>query len=59
MGMICIRIDDDTKKQFQDFCDSVGLSVSAAVTIFVKSSIRENKLPFEVKGNGSMQVLDK
>jgi len=54
MGMICIRIDDETKKQFQEFCNTVGLSVSAAVTIFVKSSIRENKLPFEVKGNGSL-----
>lgn len=54
MGMICIRIDDDTKKQFQDFCDSAGISVSAAITIFVKSSIRENKLPFEVKGNGTV-----
>ncbi len=47
---ICIRIDDDTKKDFQAFCDSIGISVSAAIMIFVKSSLNENKLPFEVRG---------
>lgn len=47
---ICIRIDDDVKKEFQVFCDSIGISVSAAIMIFVKSSLNENKLPFEVRG---------
>lgn len=47
---ICIRIDDDTKKDFQAFCDSIGISVSAAIMIFVKSSLNENKLSFEVRG---------
>ena len=51
MRTICIRIDDNAKEQFQDFCDSAGISISAAITIFIKSVIRENKLPFEIKGN--------
>ncbi|OWV05261.1 type II toxin-antitoxin system RelB/DinJ family antitoxin [Fibrobacter sp. UWH1] len=51
MATICTRIDEDTKKQFQEFCKSAGISASAAITIFIKSVVRENKLPFEVKGD--------
>ncbi|MBR5692600.1 MAG: type II toxin-antitoxin system RelB/DinJ family antitoxin [Fibrobacter sp.] len=54
MRTICIRVDDETKKQFQEFCDSAGISLSAAITIFLKSVIRENKLPFEIKGTRSI-----
>lgn len=50
MATICIRVDDETKKKFQEFCKSAGISTSAAISIFVKSVVRENKLPFEVKG---------
>lgn len=55
MRTICIRVNDEIKKQFQEFCDSVGISLSAAITIFLKSVIRENKLPFEIKGNISQK----
>lgn len=50
MSTICVRIDEKTKKDFQSFCDSIGLSVSSAIMIFVKSSLNENKLPFEIRG---------
>lgn len=50
MSTICVRIDEKTKREFQNFCDSIGISVSAAIMIFVKSSLNENKLPFEVRG---------
>lgn len=53
ISTICIRIDENTKKDFQDFCDSVGMTVSAAIMIFIKSSLNENKLPFEVRGGSS------
>ena len=43
-----------TKEQFQEFCNSAGISLSAAITIFLRSVIRENKLPFEIKGTRSI-----
>jgi len=55
MTTICVRVDDELKKEFQDFCDSVGISLSAAITIFLKSVTRENKLPFEIKGGASQK----
>jgi len=43
-----IRIDDDIKKGFDKFCDDVGMNASVAVNMFVRATLRENKLPFEV-----------
>lgn len=55
MTTICVRVDDELKKEFQEFCDSAGISLSTAITIFIKSVTRENKLPFEVKGAASQK----
>lgn len=49
MAAISIRIDDDTKEQFDAFCDSVGLSVSAAFNLFAKTVVRERRIPFEIR----------
>ena len=48
MAAISIRMDDATKKQFDIFCDSVGLTVSAAFNIFAKTVVREQRIPFEI-----------
>lgn len=48
MAAISIRMDDTTKKQFDTFCDSVGLTVSAAFNIFAKTVVREQRIPFEI-----------
>ena len=50
MSVVCVRMDDDTKKQFETFCRSVGITVSAAVNMFAKMTIREDRLPFDVRG---------
>ena len=46
-----INIAPDVKQQFEDFCDNVGMSVSTAVNLFVHRVIKDNKLPFEIKGD--------
>ena len=51
MATVSIRMDDDTKAAFEGFCNSVGLSVSAAVNMFAKVTIRENRIPFEITGD--------
>ena len=45
---ICIRIDADLKKDFEGFCDSIGMSMSTAVNIFIKKSVGEQRIPFEI-----------
>lgn len=49
--VMTIEIDPEVKQQFEDFCDNVGLSVSAAVNLFVYRVIKDNKLPFEIEGD--------
>ena len=48
---ISVRVNDNDKKLFEDFCEQTGLNVSVAINMFVKSVIREQKLPFEVKAD--------
>lgn len=50
MAVVCVRMDEDTKKKFDAFCNSVGITVSAAINMFAKMTIREDRLPFDVCG---------
>jgi len=43
-----VRIEEDVKKDFEAFCHQVGMNVSVAVNLFVKTVVREQRLPFEV-----------
>lgn len=51
MATLSIRMNDDTKMAFEGFCESVGLTVSAAVNMFAKITLREGRIPFEVTGD--------
>lgn len=45
---INIRMDENLKKEFDSFCADIGMSMTTAFTIFVKKTLRENKIPFEL-----------
>lgn len=53
---INVRVNADDKKIFEQFCENVGMNVSTAVNMFIKSVIREQKLPFEVKSDISNEI---
>ena len=42
------RLDADVKKSMEKACADMGLSMSAAFTIFAKKVGRERRIPFEV-----------
>ena len=44
-----VRVDANDKKNFEKFCDNVGMNVSTAVNMFIKAVLREQKIPFEVR----------
>ena len=48
---ISARIDDTDSKDFTAFCESVGLSVSTAINLFVKTVLREKRIPFPIEQN--------
>jgi len=45
---ITARVDSRDKVDFDYFCTNVGLSTSAAINLFVKAVLRENRIPFEI-----------
>ena len=46
-----IRMDSDTKKDFCELCSNIGLTMSAAISIFAKKAVSEQRIPFEVSAN--------
>ena len=51
-----IKIDEETKKEAQKLFKDLGLSLSAAINIFLKQAIREKGIPFYV--NSSPENLE-
>ena len=51
MAQINLRIDDEVKRRAEKTFDDIGLSMSAAITIFLKAVVRENRIPFELSAD--------
>ena len=45
------KLDKDVKKDMEKACSDMGLSMSAAFTIFAKKVGRERRIPFEVSAD--------
>lgn len=54
-----VRIDVNDKKNFEKFCNSVGMNVSTAVNVFIKTVIREQKMPFDIKSSSYDDIVCK
>ena len=51
MAQINLRVDDDIKSSAERILNDIGLSMSSAVTIFLKTVARENRIPFELSAD--------
>lgn len=45
------KLDADVKKSMEQACAEMGLSMSAAFTVFAKKVGREKRIPFEISAN--------
>lgn len=43
-----IRMDEDLKKEWETICDALGITITAAVTMFAKKMVRDQRIPFDV-----------
>lgn len=48
MAQINVKIDDDVKKQADLVLSELGLSMSAAINIYLKKIGKEYRIPFEL-----------
>lgn len=46
---LSIRVNSKDKKGFETFCEQVGMNTSVAINMFVKTVVREQRLPFEIR----------
>ena len=51
MVNVNIRMDNQLKDQFSDFCDNIGLSMSALFNVFAKKVVTEKRVPFNLSYN--------
>ena len=45
---VSVRMDDALKRDFDEVCNELGLSMTTAITMLAKKMTREKRLPFEV-----------
>ena len=45
------RMDSELKKNMEQVCIDMGLSMTAAFTIFAKTVTREKRIPFEISAD--------
>ncbi len=62
--LINFRIDETTKKQMEQICNELGITMSTAFNIFAKKMIREKRIPFDVSidpfySESNMKALSK
>ena len=53
---LSMRVDDTLKKKFDMICDDFGFTSTAAITVFMKTVVRERRIPFEIKASGRDQI---
>ena len=62
--LVNFRIDETTKKQMEQICNELGITMSTAFNIFAKKVIREKRIPFDVSidpfySESNMKALSK
>ena len=45
---VTVRMDTNLKKQAEILFDDMGLTMTTAITLFAKATVRQNKIPFEI-----------
>ena len=53
MAQVNFRIDDETKQKAEELFNSLGLTMSSAITVFIQSSLDFQGIPFTVRKRGA------
>jgi len=56
---LTVRVDENTKKEFDFFCENVGINATSAVNMFIKTVIRTRTLPFIITDTAAEEQSNK
>ena len=54
-----IRMDADLKAEFDKLCDEFGMSANTAFNIYVKTVVRQRRIPFPIEADPIEEVMEK
>ncbi|MCL2821233.1 MAG: type II toxin-antitoxin system RelB/DinJ family antitoxin [Oscillospiraceae bacterium] len=54
---VTIRVDEDVKRKFEEFCADVGMNMSVAVNMFIRASLKNQRIPFAIESSKSEKGL--
>ena len=43
-----IRMDEDLKRDFSEFCNDIGMSMTTAFVVFARKTLNERRIPFVI-----------
>lgn len=46
---LTIRVDNNLKDEASTILEDMGLNLTSGITVFLKTVVREKKIPFEIK----------
>ena len=49
-SILSVRVEENVKRSFDIFCLNAGLNPSVAVNMFIRATLREKRIPFEISG---------
>ena len=49
MTNLNVRIDEDVKRRAEEICQELGLTLSTAVNVFLRQTVRSGGIPFDVR----------
>ena len=55
---LSIRMDRRLKEEADSLYNELGMSLTTAITIFVKQSVRQKKIPFEITLDSDIKKFD-
>ncbi|MBO7700062.1 MAG: type II toxin-antitoxin system RelB/DinJ family antitoxin [Eubacteriaceae bacterium] len=53
---ITLRVDEDLKKQAEELFSDLGMNLTTAFCVFLRQSVREQQIPFQVSRNVPNEV---
>ena len=54
-----IRIDADLKAEFDKLCEDFGMSANTAFNIYVKTVVRQRRIPFTIEADPIDEVMER
>ena len=50
---VTVRVDENTKRDFDAFCENVGMNITTAFNLYMRAVLRTRELPFSITDNNT------